>query len=650
MSYLARVYYNASSTSSPYTIPFAYLHQADVHAYLDGIEIDESDLSFPTAGTLAISDAPTSGTLEIRRQTNITTPEHVIPTGTINPTHINDLATQMLYLAQELQDKLTYLDPDQIEEWRDEAVAAASAAAASSGSSGVSLPVEEFMAVPAGTEDVGYRVIVAESATGVFAGKDDYIAVKSADPNTWSFFAPVHNSTVVVNDADGDGTTEQWTYTTGGGWAWSGEATQKAMFEAYAGVPSRAPVSTTEAANETLETEIVAASAARKPLLLRAGSDYRIDDSVGVVSGAWIKHNGARLVAYVDGIDGYTNKTGARVYDVVLENPILYANDDVVAGIAIDMKDWSYSNVYRGKASRDNGATEGFMQFMRLYTSSSYSGGTLYNRAYDLNYSLYHHADAIGIQLDGESSGYRPNQNSVIGMTGDVTLGTKLEISGVHNMFLDVSLEDCAKGYVVKNGGNNAACNLLMHYWAEGISSGVAVEYQAGVTSCVDIFGLHSAGASTITDTDGRSWHIHSNNRTGIGPAFNTKECAYIVERVGTFSTRSAAFQAINTGSGPTYGFAQYSSGSNSLPDVATRSNGRFMLGTGSVETLKMVGLTNGAEIETGMFGFFGTAPTTKQSLTAAISTIADTPARDFATSMKAAVAALGLFTVTGLT
>lgn len=82
------------------------------------------------------------------------------------------------------------------------------------------------------------------------------------------------------------------------------------------------------------------------------------------------------------------------------------------------------------------------------------------------------------------------------------------------------------------------------------------------------------------------------------------------------------------------------------MSDTFTDLNGHVRLGgtldTGGTETFDAIAVT-GAAAFGGAVGFYGTTPTTVQTVTGALSTVADAPAKAVLTSIIAALAAYGL-------
>lgn len=89
-----------------------YLSDSHVHVYYDGIKIDRGDWSFETDTSVALNPIPVNGVeITITRESSISTRLVDYEGGTILSERNLDLSnTQLLYLIQELHDKVTELE------------------------------------------------------------------------------------------------------------------------------------------------------------------------------------------------------------------------------------------------------------------------------------------------------------------------------------------------------------------------------------------------------------------------------------------------------------------------------------------------------------------------------------------------------------
>ena len=109
MSYVSKVFYTASGSSTPLSVPFPFISKTHVSLYVDGIKT--TAFSWINSSTITPSSIPTAGKiLEVRRET----PKDIrlvdfSDGSTLTEADLDTDSKQMLYIVQEAYDSLTHL-------------------------------------------------------------------------------------------------------------------------------------------------------------------------------------------------------------------------------------------------------------------------------------------------------------------------------------------------------------------------------------------------------------------------------------------------------------------------------------------------------------------------------------------------------------
>lgn len=108
MSYHSLAATIADGTTASYAIPFPYLDPADVHWYLDGVEITDG-ITYNTVSLVTLVPTPAAGAVVLRRRITSLENNPITFTGaSISSTSLNTLQTVLRYGIQEAVDYATY--------------------------------------------------------------------------------------------------------------------------------------------------------------------------------------------------------------------------------------------------------------------------------------------------------------------------------------------------------------------------------------------------------------------------------------------------------------------------------------------------------------------------------------------------------------
>lgn len=110
MSYLARAYYNGDGATTQFPIPFPYISEDHLEAYVDGVAFTGA-ITFPSSAIMALTPAPEAGVgnVEVLRATPLGAILATFQAGTVAPQDLNLDALQLLYIDQELIDQLNFI-------------------------------------------------------------------------------------------------------------------------------------------------------------------------------------------------------------------------------------------------------------------------------------------------------------------------------------------------------------------------------------------------------------------------------------------------------------------------------------------------------------------------------------------------------------
>lgn len=96
----------ASGSTSHVTVPFKYIKQADVHVYIDGVEVAQDTLSWIDSATIDLPSTPASGkAVKVQRTTEVTDLITKLASATVlDYRDWNNGMLQLLYVCQEAFD------------------------------------------------------------------------------------------------------------------------------------------------------------------------------------------------------------------------------------------------------------------------------------------------------------------------------------------------------------------------------------------------------------------------------------------------------------------------------------------------------------------------------------------------------------------